>query len=865
MKKKFWKIPMISSLVLTLALLIGFKANAAPLKNVPTKIVQPNGEVIQCYASGDEYFNWLHDENGLIIIQDKNTGYYSYAKEVNKKLNPSRNVVSNKAISDKLLNKSPIKGVTIDEVQIPLAEVNKNKDFLKTNSKLSTSPNQGVLNNIIVFIRFEDEGEFISEKSLYNDMFNKSDNNFNSMKNYFKEVSYNKLTVNSTLYPLSNTKTVASYKDIHPRNYYKVKTATNPTGFESPAERLEREHGLLERAIKAIEPQVPKNLNIDMNDDGYVDNVCFVLSGFPEGWNGLLWPHQWSLYSKDVKLNEKKVYLYNFQLEASLLQESGVSTLAHEMFHTLGAPDLYHYAYDGIHPASIWDLMEYNLDPPQHMTAYMKYRYGKWIDSIPEITKDGTYTLKPLQSPTNNAYKIHSPKSETEYFVVEYRKPEGIFEQSLMMASQSVHYNPKRAGIIVYRINTLVDGKGNKEGPPDELYVFRPDGNLKSDGDVHNAHLSKNENRTEIGGKDNSLFLSDGSDSGIYISEIGSADKTISFKVSIKNEPSSASPYMGWIDTLSDNEGLSGVKDISGWFIYGQDISKVEVLVDDVIIGETNRYSRPDIGKIYPNYNTTKAGFSYKLNTTALKNGKHIIKVRATGIDNTTHELESKEVYVKNQLLPYAGWLDTPGDNEIVSGVKDISGWFIYGKEISKIEVLINDKVVGKCGRITRKDVGHAYPGYDVSKAGFVFNFDTTTLPKGSYKLTIRATGIDGTTNDLPSRQIEIKNDTLPYLGWIDSPRNGESVSGVKNIGGWFVYGKAINKIEVLIDDIKVGEATRYSRLDVGTVYPGYDVSKAGFNYSLNTATLKKGSHNIKIRAIGIDKTSHDLELTIIK
>ena len=77
----------------------------------------------------------------------------------------------------------------------------------------------------------------------------------------------------------------------------------------------------------------------------------------------------WSLYSYDVYINKKQVWTYNFQLETAT-EQSGVGVLAHEMFHSLGAPDLYHYDYNkNVKPASQWDLMDTDLNPPQHMTA----------------------------------------------------------------------------------------------------------------------------------------------------------------------------------------------------------------------------------------------------------------------------------------------------------------------------------------------------------------------------------------------------------------------------------------------------------------------------------------------------------------
>ena len=120
-------------------------------------------------------------------------------------------------------------------------------------------------------------------------------------------------------------------------------------------------------------------MNIDADGDGNVDNVCFIIYGSPGAWSDLLC-HMWTLYSYNVYINGKRVWRYNFQLQTWM--EAGV--LCHEMFHTLGAPDMYHYN-DNLNPIGPWDLMANTTNPPQHMGAYMKWRYGTWISSIPEI------------------------------------------------------------------------------------------------------------------------------------------------------------------------------------------------------------------------------------------------------------------------------------------------------------------------------------------------------------------------------------------------------------------------------------------------------------------------------------------------
>ena len=59
--------------LLVTTLLIGFhqSLNAAYLKNVPQTIKQPDGTIIKCFATGDEFHNWLHDANNYTIIKEQ--------------------------------------------------------------------------------------------------------------------------------------------------------------------------------------------------------------------------------------------------------------------------------------------------------------------------------------------------------------------------------------------------------------------------------------------------------------------------------------------------------------------------------------------------------------------------------------------------------------------------------------------------------------------------------------------------------------------------------------------------------------------------------------------------------------------------
>lgn len=488
---------------------------AVYVRNYPITLTQPDGEVIKCYITGDEFYRWVHDLAGFAIIKNPESGYFVYAVREQGKVgaSPFRVGVWNPQALGIEKNLGP---ELAQQIPIPASRLYGSPAMLETVKK---APATGTLNNIVIFIRFSDETEFGDASSIYDDWFNNSTSGYNSMHNYFYEASYDQLTISTTFYPLPSGGAVVSYQDSHPRGYYQP-YEISPIGYKTRAESYDREQTLLKNAVDGVSSQIPSGLNVDGDGDGYVDNVCFMVRGHWDDWADLLWPHMWSLYLKKAYINGIRVYDYDFQLQ-DFTKYFGVGVLCHEMFHSLGSPDLYRYYNTSIDPVGEWDIMDADLNPPQHMGAYMKFRYGKWIASIPEITTPGTYSLNPLISSTNNCYKIKSPVSTTEYFVVEYREKTGTFESSL-----------PGEGLLVYRINTLVEG--NADGPPDEVYIYRPNGTLTVNGSVNLAAYSLDAGRTAINDTTNpSDFLSSGAKGKLDISGVGSLGSTISFTVNI--------------------------------------------------------------------------------------------------------------------------------------------------------------------------------------------------------------------------------------------------------------------------------------------------------------------------------------------
>ena len=483
--------------------------------NVPKTLLQPDGEKVECFISGDQFYHRLHDKSGFTIVQNPANGYFVYAIENADTIRPSSFIVN---------QIDPTQIGLIPNLMLSSEAYHERRNLFEDEISRDgrDAPTSGNIEQINVFIKFADDPAFPNPRSYYDAVFNLE--NEPSLKHYFQEVSYNSLDVNTHQFPGTFTDANTAYIDEHERGYYSPYTNTNLIGYQTDAQRSEREHNLLKNAIEAIASQVSSDLVIDANNDGYVDAVSFVIYGEPDGWAELLWPHRWALYSEDVYIHGIRVWDYMFMLSESWYFNVGV--LCHEFFHVLGAPDLYHYEDTGA-PSAVggWDIMESTSQPPQYMSAFMKYKYGDWFDNIPEITESGQYELNPLQSPENALYKIASPNSESEYFVVEYRKKEGIYE---------VNTPGSRSGLVVYRINTEA-GNGNAGGPPDEIYVYRPGGTLSANGNFNNAPYSSDYNHTAINdGTNPSSFLynnGSGAPGGLNIFDVGEAGETITFYV----------------------------------------------------------------------------------------------------------------------------------------------------------------------------------------------------------------------------------------------------------------------------------------------------------------------------------------------
>jgi beta-N-acetylglucosaminidase len=306
----------------------------------------------------------------------------------------------------------------------------------------------------------------------------------------------------------------------------------------------------------------------------------------------------------------------------------------------------------------------------------------------------------------------------------------------------------------------------------------------------------------------------------------------------------------GYMESPTNGSTVQGVTSVSGWFLDVNGVSKIEVLVDGASIGQAQYGSaRPDVAKVFPDYQNANSGYQYSLNTKSLSNGQHSLTIKETANSGAENVLSSEKINVQN--APVRGYVETPGNGSTVKGSISVSGWSLDISGVSKIEVFVDGNSVGQAQYgIARPDVAKVYPEYQNANSGYQYTLDTKRLTNGQHTLAVKETGNYGGINVISSQTVNVQNP--PPIGSIDAPANGSAIKGAINVSGWFLDESGISKIEILVDGNSVGQA-QYgnARLDVAKVFPEYQNANSGYQYSLNAKTLTNGIHQLTVKETG--------------
>lgn len=294
---------------------------------------------------------------------------------------------------------------------------------------------------------------------------------------------------------------------------------------------------------------IPNDTPMDGNFDGIIDNIILVIDGKAVDMSSPIWPRAFSM--NGIKINGLSVNRVNIQNSTQLFENQitgAEGVLCHEFLHSLGYPDLYRNNRTGT-PVGLWDIMASDSVFLQYPLAYHRAVISEWLESE-DITASGTYTLSPVSSDSGNRlYLLKTSLSDTEFFAVEYRQQGERYSDEMDVKIYG-------AGLVVYRVNTEADG--NFKGTKDEIYVFRPgetaldagEGNLfSSNYGGENAPDSVGSLNLNADITDGALVYSNGTNSGIRISNIMMNDEALTFSV----EFADISDAKLWESISSDN------------------------------------------------------------------------------------------------------------------------------------------------------------------------------------------------------------------------------------------------------------------------------------------------------------------------
>ena len=375
------------------------------------------------------------------------------------------------------------------------------------------------LTNLVLFVRFADDAEIDHSFASIDTMFNGKTPGYLSVYNFYDVMTYGRIHYNTVYTNNVQNGVIISYQDPYPRGYFEPYSPSNPMGYTEPNPFMGvsmREAELLGRIVSYVDSVglVDATVDLDGNDDGMVDNVSFVVKGGTGAWASILWPHMeffpYDSLDYEPRINGLKLNTFNFEFEGSVSYFTP-HVFRHEMGHSLSLPDLYHYInYQDVTPAGDWDMMCSNTGN-NHTAAIFKNKILHVSDDPIEITESGDYTLLSVgSSPSRNCYYIKSHIDPTQWYVLEYRSRNDLFDESI-----------PGSGLIVARWNDTVplnyeglytNGFFDFYNRAHQYWIFRPGSSSDiENGLIDRAHFSQLVGRTSFGPTtDPHPYLTDG-------------------------------------------------------------------------------------------------------------------------------------------------------------------------------------------------------------------------------------------------------------------------------------------------------------------------------------------------------------------
>jgi M6 family metalloprotease-like protein len=401
---------------LLLLLLVAESSMAVPACPWGAEVIQPDGTEITVYLRGDEYAHWNESEDGFLITKDKKSGEWVYMVE-----DTGKAVASGHAVGK--ADARTIGALRPDKKKLSAQAEQNRADKQMVEGEQTLVLQTGTMRNLVVLVDFSDLTVAYPQQD-YNDLFNQvgytADGAAGSVKDYYNEISYNELTVQSTV--------VEAVTLDNGYAYY----GANVGGSDV------RPREMVQQALAKLEARGFDFSTMDGDSDGWVDGLTIIHAGGGEEYSGndsdYIWSHQWSLISP-VTYDGVSMQMYHteparrgWDAYPSTQGITRIGVICHENGHFLGLPDLYDYGYDS-KGAGDFCLMaggSWNGNygtTPAHMSAWCRSDLG-WVSST-AISSSGSYSLEQVET-SAQVYKLQGGFPSTQYFLVENRQGVGF-------------------------------------------------------------------------------------------------------------------------------------------------------------------------------------------------------------------------------------------------------------------------------------------------------------------------------------------------------------------------------------------------------------------------------------------------------
>jgi M6 family metalloprotease-like protein len=387
----------------------------------PVHYTQPDGSVITLLLRGDEHIHWAETTDGYTVLSNR-AGFYEYAA-----MSPDGKMTfsgirahdpGSRKQQDENFLQTIRKGIFFNAEQ-----VREMKSVLKGKSNtdaplLGGFPTTGTRKLLMIMSNFSNTTTTYTQANFNNYMNQVNYNGTGSFRDYYLEVSYGQLTVNTT---------VTVWVTVpNPHDYYGPETEWGEFAYAS---------------VVAANNQAGVNFaDYDNDGDGYVDGVAIIHQGRGQEESGNIndiWSHSWDLMSagySTAQLTFDGVVVLDYTTQPELYGTSSmgnIGVMCHEFGHNLGSPDFYDTDYStsgSYNGTGYWDVMASGSwngsggTKPAHHNAWTKNFFGWTTPSL--ISLQQPVTLRNAQVYTDAVrYNTITPN---EYFLCENRQQTGF-------------------------------------------------------------------------------------------------------------------------------------------------------------------------------------------------------------------------------------------------------------------------------------------------------------------------------------------------------------------------------------------------------------------------------------------------------